>query len=223
MQRFFDVVLSGTAILFLCPLLIPLMVVLRFTGEGEIFYSQVRVGLGQRQFKLFKFATMLKNSPNIGCGTLTMANDPRVLPLGAVLRKTKVNELPQLFNIFLGDMSIVGPRPLVPEGEEYYGKNHSKIIRSVRPGVTGVGSLVLRDEEAFYAHRADARVFYRDVISPYKFLLENWYVENRSFILDIKIIILTATAVLSTSFTPEKYLDNIPKMPEEMLESRLKK
>jgi lipopolysaccharide/colanic/teichoic acid biosynthesis glycosyltransferase len=100
-------------------------------------------------------------SPNkffdyISAGTLTMMNDPRVLPVGAFLRKTKINDLPQLLNIFIGDMSFVGPRPLVPEGEKNYTQDQARIIRSVRPRVTGIGSLILRDEESYYAHRSDA-------------------------------------------------------------------
>ena len=96
--------------------------------------------------------------------------------------KRKINELPQLLNILFGHMSIVGPRPLVPSGEANYTPSQAIIIRSVRPGVTGIGSLMLRDEESFYAHRSDAQDFYRNEISPYKASLEIWYVENQSFL-----------------------------------------
>ena len=101
MDRFFDVLFSGMALLLLSPFLVPIVIILKLTGEGEVFFLQERIGKGGEEFKLFKFATMLKNSPNIGTGTVTMRGDPRVLPVGKFLRKTKINELPQLLNIFL--------------------------------------------------------------------------------------------------------------------------
>ena len=220
MQRLFDVCVAVIALFILSPLLLLVAFFLRFSGEGEIFYRQERIGYKTKKFRVFKFATMVKNSPNIGSGTLTMVNDTRILPLGKVLRKTKINELPQLLNIFFGDLGLVGPRPLVPEGESHYGKKNSEIIRSVRPGITGIGSLVLRDEEAFYAHRSDAHHFYKNIISPYKFTLEEWYIEHRTFFLDIKIMIFTAIAIVWPDFSPWRYFRDLPKIPEEMLDSK---
>ena len=115
MDRFFDILFSGVALLLLSPLTVPVVITLRLTGEGNIFFLQERIGKGGKNFKLFKFVTMLKNSPNIGTGTVTMRGDPRVLPVGTFLRKTKINELPQLLNIFFGDMSVIGPRPLTTQ------------------------------------------------------------------------------------------------------------
>ena len=221
MQRLFDVFVAAVALIVLSPLLVLIAFCLRFSGEGEIFYRQERIGYKRKKFRVFKFATMVKNSPNIGSGTLTMVNDTRILPLGKVLRKTKINELPQLLNIFFGDLGLVGPRPLVPEGESHYGEKNSMIIRSVRPGVTGIGSLVLRDEEAFYAHRSDAHDFYKNIISPYKFTLEEWYIEHRTFFLDIKIILLTALAIVWPDFSPWSFFRDLPKIPEEMLNSKV--
>ncbi len=120
MQRLLDIILSGLALLVLSPLMIPIAIGLVLTGEHEIFYFQSRVGRGGQMFKLFKFATMLKNSPNIGTGTITLKNDPRILPMGKFLRNTKINELPQLLNILRGDMSFVGPRPLLMEYLDRY-------------------------------------------------------------------------------------------------------
>ena len=100
-------------LLVLSPLLVPVGIILRFTGEGEVFYTQTRIGRGGREFGIWKFATMLKDSPNLGTGTLTVTGDPRVTKVGRVLRATKVNELPQLLNVLTGDMSFVGPRPQV--------------------------------------------------------------------------------------------------------------
>ena len=111
LKRLLDVILSACSIAILSPLFLPVILVLRFTGEGEIFFAQSRVGLGKKPMQILKFATMLKNSPDMGTGTVTLKNDPRVLPVGRFLRRTKINELPQLYNIFKGELSIKGPRP----------------------------------------------------------------------------------------------------------------
>ena len=115
MDRLLDILLSGIALLVFSPLMIPISIILKLTGEGEIFFLQERIGKGGHKFKLIKFATMLKNSANIGTGTVTVKGDPRVLPVGKFLRKTKINELPQLLNILVGDMSVIGPRPLTSQ------------------------------------------------------------------------------------------------------------
>jgi lipopolysaccharide/colanic/teichoic acid biosynthesis glycosyltransferase len=137
MDRFFDILFSGIALLVLSSLLVPIVITLRLTGEGEVFFLQERIGKGSDKFKLFKFATMLKNSPNIGTGTVTMRGDPRVLPVGTFLRKTKINELPQLLNIFFGDMSVIGPRPLTTQTFVAYSERTQGLITQVRPGLLG--------------------------------------------------------------------------------------
>src|SRR5690606_8664964 len=147
MQRTFDILLSSFAILLLSPLLLSIMIILKFTGEGEVFYKQARVGKDGKIFGVFKFATMVKNSSQIGTGFITTKNDPRVLPVGRVLRKTKLNEIPQIFNIFLGEMSIVGPRPQVSKHFEMYSESVQRELKRIRPGLTGVGSIFFRDEE----------------------------------------------------------------------------
>lgn len=111
MIRFFDIILSLIAIILLSPILIPVMVILKFTGEHEIFFAQNRVGKNKKVFKALKFTTMLKDSENLPGGLITLENDPRILPFGNFLRKTKINELPQLCNILIGQMSVVGYRP----------------------------------------------------------------------------------------------------------------
>ena len=148
MIRFFDIFLSLVSLLCLAPLLILVALVLRWSGEGEIFYKQKRVGFKNNQFDLLKFATMLKDSPNIGTKTITLKNDPRVLPIGKFLRMTKVNELPQLINILRGDMSIIGPRPLTLETFRMYSLEVQSEIIKCRPGLSGVGSIVFRDEQS---------------------------------------------------------------------------
>lgn len=217
MQRFFDVLLSGVALLVLSPLIIPVMIVLRLTGEGEVFYFQERVGRYGKHFGLFKFATMLKESPNIGPGEITVKNDPRILPFGHFLRKTKINEVPQLLNILKGDISIVGPRPMVPSTFEHYDPEARKELCTVRPGLTGVGSIIFRDEERFLDNRDDPVQFYRQVIIPYKTEVERWYIRNRSLWLYFVVIFLTAWVILFPgSDLPRRLLGDLPEAPPEL-------
>ena len=180
MERFFDILLSSLSLLVLSPLLLPILFILRCTGEGEVFFKQERIGRYGQTFKLFKFATMLKNSPNMGTGTLTIDNDPRVLPFGVFLRKSKINELPQLFNILKGDMSIIGPRPLTREGFDVYTNDIKNQIMQVRPGLSGIGSIVFSNEEAFLNNEENPIDFYRNIIAPFKGELEVWFVSNKT-------------------------------------------
>lgn len=197
MKRTFDVVVSGLSLVLLAVPLLLVMLVLRLTGEGEVWFLQKRVGLNGEHFKVFKFATMRKDSEFTGTRDITLRNDPRVLPVGRILRKTKINELPQLINVLLGDMSVVGWRPLMPVSFAYYPEHVQRRIVQSKPGLTGIGSIVFRDEEAITerAQKPPAAV-YREDIFPYKGHLELWYQENQSFRLDLKIIVVTALAVL---------------------------
>ena len=196
MQRLFDIIFSGIALLILAPLLVPIMILLRFTGEGEVFYVQQRVGANGRMFGLLKFATMLKNSPNIGTGTVTVKNDPRVLPMGGFLRKTKINELPQLINILVGDMSIVGPRPQDKRCFDVFPKDVQSEIVKVKPGLSGIGSIFFRDEEDLLHEVANPTRFYDEVIAPYKGALEKWYVNNATLTNYFLVIFVTAWVVI---------------------------
>lgn len=217
MQRAFDVLLSGIAILCLSPILLSIALVLRYTGEREVFYRQVRVGRDGRLFQLQKFATMLKNSPNIGAGEITLRDDDRILPLGRFLRKTKINELPQLLNIFVGDMSIVGPRPMVPNTFAHYPEYSKPAICSVRPGLTGIGSIVFRDEETFLDRLADPQAFYQNEIIPYKARLECWFVSHQSLRLYFELILVTAWVVLfPRSAIVNHIFKNLPEAPESL-------
>jgi len=197
MQRFFDILFSGLALIFFSPFLIPISVILRFTGEGEVFYIQERVGKDGKRFGLYKFATMLKNSANIGTGTITVKNDPRVLPIGKLLRKTKINELPQLINIFLGDMSVIGPRPQTERCFFAFPKESQVAIVKVKPGLSGIGSIVFRDEESMLDDpNIDSQQFYDDIIAPYKGELEQWYVEHQNMYTYFMLIGLTVWIIL---------------------------
>ena len=194
--RFFDLVLSGLALIVLSPLLIPIVLFLKFSGEGEIFFLQERVGKNREMFKLFKFVTMLKDSPSMGTGTVTMKNDPRVLPTGKFLRKTKVNELPQLLNVFIGHMSLVGPRPQAPRCFDAFPVESQDIIVQVKPGLSGIGPIVFRGEEDILEGHSGTLDFYDNVIGPYKGDVEAWYVGKQGLIAYFSLILLTVWVVL---------------------------
>lgn len=212
MQRLFDILLSGLALLVLSPLLVPIAIFLRLTGEGEIFFLQSRVGRDGKPFALYKFATMLKNSPSIGTGTVTLKNDPRILPAGKFLRKTKINELPQLLNILNGSMSIIGPRPQTQRCFDAFPRQSQESIVKVRPGLSGIGSIVFRDEEEMMHGHQDPNWFYDQVIMPYKGKLEEWYVKNQGLYTYFMLIGLTVWVVLMPgSGAVWKVFGNLPK------------
>lgn len=133
-----DLIIAFIALLIFSPLLIPIMIILKLTGEGEVFYLQERVGKNNKPFDIWKFATMVKNSPSLGTGDVTIKNDPRVLPFGQWLRKTKINELPQILNVLFGSMSIVGARPLMSQSFNQYSDEVKEVIYNTPPGITGL-------------------------------------------------------------------------------------
>jgi lipopolysaccharide/colanic/teichoic acid biosynthesis glycosyltransferase len=200
LKRFFDGLFALLALLVLSPLLIPIAIGLRLTGEGYIFYRQLRIGYRNHPFHIYKFATMLKDSPNMAGGIITTENDPRITPMGGFLRKTKINELPQLLNVLFGQMSFVGPRPVMPKSFAQYPPEVQEVIYNVPPGITGIGSLIFRDEEALITRVKEAGgdpwAYYKDVIYPYKGEVERWYQARQSLVLDFTLLLLTALAVL---------------------------
>lgn len=217
MQRFFDIIFSLFALIILAPLLVPIALVLKLTGEHDIFYVQERIGKGGVPFGLLKFATMLRNSPNVGTGDITVKNDPRVLPFGSFLRKSKINELPQLLNILKGDMSIVGPRPMVPKTYKNYGEKGIEVY-SVRPGLTGIGSIIFRDEEKHLDNQSDPMAFYVKIIIPYKTKIELWYLERKSIFMYFQIIFFTAWVIIKPkSNWYQDIFDELPELPSELL------
>jgi lipopolysaccharide/colanic/teichoic acid biosynthesis glycosyltransferase len=141
MTRLLDFLISSMVLIVLAPLLIIVMIILKLTGEHEAFYLQERVGKSGKSFKVIKFATMLKESPNLPGGFLTQQDDPRVLPVGKVLRKWKINELPQLFNVWIGEMSLVGPRPQARVHYDLYTPSQKAAIDTQKPGLTRLPGL----------------------------------------------------------------------------------
>ena len=139
---------------------------------------------------------MLENSPNIGTGTITLKNDPRVFPIGRILRKFKINELPQLINVVKGEMSLVGPRPLTKDGFDMYPEQTQKKILTIKPGLSGIGSLFFRNEEMLLQNEKNINYVYKEIIMPYKGKLEIWFCENQSIINYFKVIFLTVVEII---------------------------
>ena len=213
LKRLLDIIVSLITLIVLMPIFIPVIIILRFSAEGEVFYFQERYGIKNSKFQIWKFATMLKNSMNMGSGSITLRDDPRVTKIGSFLRKTKINELPQIINILKGDISLVGPRPLVEKTFSAYSEKIQSSIYNVKPGLTGIGSIIFRDEESIISaiRDEDPHEFYRRVIAPYKGKLEMWYQRKRSFFLDLQIIFLTAWVILfPKSRLYEKLFKDLP-------------
>ena len=206
------------AIVVLSPLLIPVCIILLLTGEHYVFYKQKRVGYKNSRFNIWKFATMLKASPSLGTGSLTIKNDPRVFPFGRFLRKTKINELPQLINLLKGDMAIVGARPQMEIDFYKFPLPVQEVIYNSKPGLTGIGSIIFRDEEKWISNAAgDKHEFYKVHIAPYKGELEIWYQKNLTFYTDFMLIFLTAWVILvpESNLTYSVFKD-LPTRPTEL-------
>lgn len=218
-KRFIDIIISLAALIILSPVFLITMLLLLCTGEHKVFYKQRRIGYKSRPFYILKFASMLKNSPNIGSREVTVRNDPRVTPIGRYLRMSKINELPQIFNVLKGEMSIVGPRPLMQVSYFLYPEDKRELVYENKPGITGIGSVVFRDEEKIISQAVNPRVAYESIF-PYKAELEIWYLKNKSLSVDLKIIFLTAWLILF----PKSQLRNklFPDLPLTNSESSLR-
>ena len=215
MKRFIDLVLSIIALILISPLFIPIVIILLLTGEHYVFYTHDRVGFKGKTFKLIKFSTMLKDSPNLGTKDITVRNDPRVFPFGRFLRKTKINELPQILNVIKGDMSIIGPRPLTPRNFNFYPEEAKKNISKLKPGLSGIGSIVFRDEEAILSiYKTSLDNFYKLNISPYKGELETWYLNHQNTWLDFKLMALTALIIIHPLIDINIFFKGLPKRPD---------
>ena len=217
-KRLIDLFISIFALILLSPLFLFVSIILKFSGEGEVFYLQKRLGFQNKKFNIIKFATMLKNSPNIGTGSLTLRDDPRVLPFGKFLRKSKINELPQIFNVIIGNMSIVGPRPQMQVDFDKFPVDKRNEIYKSQPGITGIGSIIFRDEEKWISEfDGDKHKFYKEKIAPYKAEVEIWYYQNQSVFIDFKLIFLTAwVIVFPSSNIVENVLKSLPKKPSHL-------
>lgn len=223
-KRFFDIVFSLLALIILSPVLIPIIILLLITGEHEVFFRQDRVGYKNKIFRIWKFATMLKNSPNMGHGDVTVRNDPRITSVGRFLRMSKLNELPQIINILTGDMSFVGPRPLMKAGYDRYSQELKEKVYNVRPGLTGIGSIVFRDEELIITHSSlPPHECYAKEILPYKGALEMWYQAHQNFFTDLSILFLTGWHIIfHKSDLVNKLFPSLPKRADYVPQSKMK-
>lgn len=222
-KRVIDIFIASIGLLLLSPVIIIVMIILKFTGEHEVFYKQKRIGFKNKPFYIWKFATMLKNSPNIGTGEITLRNDSRVTRVGKFLRITKINELPQIINVLKGDMSVVGPRPLLEVSFNLYPEEVQEYIYQHKPGITGIGSLIFRDEEKMLSEAKDPKSFYA-TIYPYKGRLEMWYYEKVSLFTDLSIIFLTGwTLLFPETKMIYKIFKDLPGSGKESVASELAK
>ena len=217
-KRLIDIVLASIALVIISPVLVPICIGLLLTGEHYIFYFQKRVGYRNKYFSIWKFATMLKASPGLGTGSITVKNDWRLTPMGKYLRGSKLNEIPQLINILIGDMTIVGPRPLMEVDFLKFSEEVQREFYNCKPGLTGIASIIFRDEERYHSEtKMDPHEFDRLYISPYKGALELWYQKHISLYTDFMVIFLTAWAIISPENTlVYRVFKGLPEKPFEL-------
>ena len=194
MKRILDALVAGVGLLVLAPILIPLAILISIESPGGPFFRQVRIGRGGVEFKINKFRTMASRKA-AERGTFDIGDISRVTGLGRLLRRTKTDELPQLWNVLIGDMSLVGPRPEVPEWTKVYPERW-KVVLSVRPGITDSASIVFRNEEELLARAPDPTECYRNEILPRKLDLAEEYATNHTLLGDISIILRTVLAIV---------------------------
>ncbi|CCY36112.1 putative glycosyl transferase [Alistipes sp. CAG:831] len=195
MKRLFDITASGLGLLVLSPLFLVLALWIKLDSPGPVFYRQVRVGRGNKDFRLFKFRSMRVGSDKKGLITVG-GHDPRVTRSGYYIRKYKLDELPQLINVFIGDMSLVGPRPEVRKYVDLYTPEQLRVL-DVRPGITDMASIRYRNENELLEQAADPEQYYRDVVMQDKLRINLEYVADHSFVKDLKIIFMTFKAVVT--------------------------
>ncbi|TVR91176.1 MAG: sugar transferase [Trueperaceae bacterium] len=193
-KRLFDLVAASLGLLLLSPLFLAVAIAIRRSSPGPVFFRQQRVGRGGVPFSMFKFRTMRPDAERVG-GQLTVGADPRITPIGHTLRRYKLDEFPQLINVVLGDMSLVGPRPEVPRYVALYDERQRRVL-DVRPGITDPASIAYRDENALLANAEDPEATYVDEVMPAKLDINLAYLERRSLLSDIGVILQTLMAVV---------------------------
>jgi len=193
-KRIFDAVLSFVALVVLLPLFVAVATLVKLSSPGEAFYRQERVGRGGRIFWIAKFRSMRTGADRCGAA-ITSSGDPRITPIGRVLRRLKLDELPQLWNVLRGDMSLVGPRPEVPQYVELYTAAQRQVL-SIRPGITDPASISYRGEERLLAKQADPERYYREVILPDKLKMNLEYLSHMSFLYDLSLVLRTTAVCL---------------------------
>jgi lipopolysaccharide/colanic/teichoic acid biosynthesis glycosyltransferase len=205
-KRAFDILLSFIGLCVLLPVFAVVALLIKLDSKGPVFYRQIRVGRDGKPFQILKFRTM-KNLKHWTGTPLSPRNDPRVTTIGAVLRRLKVNEFPQLINVIRGDMSFIGPRPEVPEFVEYYTDEQKRVL-AVRPGIVGPSQILMRNEEELFENGVDPKVFYVQNILPEKLRIDLEYVENSSFLGDVQYLAKGVIITIAGAITSRHLFEN---------------
>jgi lipopolysaccharide/colanic/teichoic acid biosynthesis glycosyltransferase len=200
-KRLFDLFFSLTGLLLLAPLFAVTAVWIKFDSSGPVFFRQVRVGRFEKLFRIFKFRTMCMDAESKG-GQITIGEDPRITRSGRILRRYKLDELPQLLNVVKGEMSLVGPRPEVPRYVAFYPQRLREIILSVPPGITDSASIEYKDENTILGQAKDPDRVYITEVMPVKLSYYERYVEERSLWIDAKLIVKTIAALVRSGNPP---------------------
>lgn len=212
-----DKILAFSALVLLSPVFLLIIFLLKITGEGEVFFKQERMGKNKKSFFLIKFATMIKDSPLTG--SVTVKDDPRILPFGKFLRYSKINELPQLINVLRGDLSLIGPRPQVEQTINFLPEDLKLNLTKITPGLSGLASIILRDEENVLSIVDNPLVFHKQVLTPYKAKLEIWFDRKKNLFDYFTLIILTILAVMFPKIKLYNFFyKDRPKAPPELEE-----
>lgn len=188
-KRVFDILFAIIGILVLLPIFFIISLLIKIDSKGPVLFKQIRVGLNSEEFEIYKFRTMVVNAENLG-KQITVGNDCRITKVGKFLRKNKMDELPQLFNVLKGDMSFVGPRPEVPKYVKFYNEEEREILK-VRPGITDLASINYRNESEILGDIEEPEQYYIDIIMKEKIKLNKIYLNNVNIFIDIKIILKT--------------------------------
>jgi len=188
-KRIFDFICSTLGLIVLSPVLLAITIKIKTGSDGPVFFKQIRVGENNEEFEILKFRTMVVDAEKLG-RQITVGNDNRITKIGAFLRKYKLDELPQLINVFKGDMSLVGPRPEVPRYVKLYNEEQRKVLE-VKPGITDLASIRYRDENDLLGDAEDPDAFYINTIMPDKLALNLEYINNNNIFVDIYIILKT--------------------------------
>lgn len=201
-KRTMDIVVAAVGLLILCPLFVLIAIAVRLDSPGAIFYRAKRVARGGRRFEMLKFRSMVEHADELG-PAVSVEHDPRITRTGAVLRRTKLDELPQLINVLVGDMSLVGPRPEAPEFVQQYSPE-DMVVLSVRPGITDWASIRGVDEGRVLALVENPQAEYQSSLLAAKLELQREYVRNRSFRMDLSILLCTAVTLVRRCWTPHQ-------------------
>ena len=201
-KRVLDVLVAAVGLVFVGPLLALIALMIKLSSPGPVFYRGMRVGLDGKVFAMMKFRTMVVNAESLG-GSATAADDPRITNIGKLLRRYKLDELPQLLNVLTGDMSLVGPRPEVQKYVNLYSPEE-KTILTVRPGITDWASIWNSNEAAVLEGSRDPEKTYEELIRPTKLALQLLYVRKHSFFMDLKILFHTAVKLVNEEWVPKE-------------------